>query len=121
MPAEYLVISYVPLLRALPGEVHDPASIELESLLQTDAGHVHAIVWARNEADAFWPVFVLDRAREIVEHLLDWSVTAGPAGSHFQRDRRGPGTHPARTGVPAGGGRFLAGRRRDRVATMPRR
>jgi hypothetical protein len=75
MVPEYLVISFIPLLRATPGQILEMGGDDLERILDTasDLGHVHAIIWGLDDAGASWPVLVIDRAREIVDHLLEWS------------------------------------------------
>lgn len=71
----YIVVSYVPLLRGEPGVTMSPedAARVLESVPDTEAGHVEAIIWALDESDTPWPLLVLERAAEVFDHLVDWS------------------------------------------------
>lgn len=71
----YLVVSYVPLLRGVPGMMLEleQANDALDAALQTEAGRVEAVVWALDESGSPWPVLVLERAAEVYEHLVEWS------------------------------------------------
>jgi hypothetical protein len=71
----HLVISYVPLLRGKAGATIPLAHARetLGPMLETDAGHVEAVVWACDDDGSPWPILVLDRADEIFEHLVEWA------------------------------------------------
>ncbi len=69
-----VLLSYVPLLRGLPGRLVEAA--EIAPLLETDAGHVEAIVWTLGEGGAISPMLAMDRADEVFEHLVEWSEGA---------------------------------------------
>ncbi|HLK36369.1 MAG TPA: hypothetical protein VKU41_06420 [Polyangiaceae bacterium] len=45
----------------------------LESVPDAEAGHVEAIIWARDASGAPWALLVLERAVEVFDHLVDWS------------------------------------------------
>ncbi len=45
----------------------------LEPASESNAGHVEAVVWARDDSGTPWPVLVLERAAEVFEHLVEWS------------------------------------------------
>ena len=49
----------------------DPS--EVAPLLDTDAGHVDAVVWAVGDGGEYSPVFAMARADEVFEHLVEWS------------------------------------------------
>lgn len=71
----HLVVSFVPLLR---GEAGTTIAIEraretLGPMLETDAGHVDAVVWAGDDDGSPCPILVLDRADEVFEHLVEWA------------------------------------------------
>ena len=86
-PEKYIVVSYVPLLTATKRILKTPSeqytsehaveiAEEVSSALQ-DAPDVHvkACLWLRNsedEAPEFCPVFIIDNAIEVVDHLLHW-------------------------------------------------
>ena len=69
-----VLVSYIPLVRGAPGELVDPADVA--PLLDTDAGHVDAVVWAVGDGGAFSPVFAMARADDVFEHLVEWSEGA---------------------------------------------
>ena len=75
-----VLVSYVPLLRGAPGQLLAPDAVG--SLLDTDAGHVDAIVWAIDDAGRFSPIFAMARAEEAFEHLVEWSE--GSPATWFQ-------------------------------------
>lgn len=66
-----VLVSYIPLLRGIPGQLVDVATIE--PLLDTDAGHVDAVVWAVGDGREVSPVFAMERGDEVFEHLVEWS------------------------------------------------
>jgi hypothetical protein len=66
-----VLVSYVPLLRGLPGQLVDPAAVA--PLLDTGAGHVEAVVWAVGDGGEFLPMLAMARAEEVFEHLVEWS------------------------------------------------
>lgn len=66
-----VLVSYVPLLRGVPGQLVNAA--DAAPLLDTDAGHVDAVVWAVSDSGEFSPVFAMARADEVFEHLVEWS------------------------------------------------
>ena len=74
-PETHLVVSYVPLLRGQAGATIpiERAADALESILNTDAGHVQAVVWAQDDSGAPWPILVLEHAAEVFEHLVEWA------------------------------------------------
>jgi hypothetical protein len=71
----HLVISFIPLLRAKPGTTMpiDFTESVLMPALESEVGHVRAVVWADFDSGAPWPVLVLDHANEILEHLAEWA------------------------------------------------
>lgn len=71
----HFVISYVPLLRGEAGATIEPerAAEVIGPIFDTDAGHVDAVVWAHDDRGLPWPIFVLDRAEEVFEHLIEWA------------------------------------------------
>lgn len=69
-----VLVSYIPLLRGVPGLLVDPS--EVAPLLDTDAGHVDAVVWAVGDGGEYSPVFAMARADEVFEHLVEWSEGA---------------------------------------------
>lgn len=66
-----VLVSYIPFLRGVPGVLMDPS--EVAPLLDTDAGHVDAVVWAVGDGGEYSPVFAMARADEVFEHLVEWS------------------------------------------------
>lgn len=66
-----ILVSYVPLLRGLAGQLLAPDAVG--PLLDTDAGHVDAIVWALDDAGRLSPIFAMARAEQVFEHLVEWS------------------------------------------------
>lgn len=66
-----ILVSYVPLLHGFAGQLLTPDAVE--PLLDTDAGHVDAILWAADHAGRFSLVLAMARAVEVFEHLVEWS------------------------------------------------
>lgn len=66
-----VLVSYIPLLRGVPGQLVDPT--EVGPLLDTDAAHVEAVVWAAGDGGDFSPVFAMAQADAVFEHLVEWS------------------------------------------------
>jgi len=86
-PEKYIVVSYVPLLTATkrilktPSEQYTPEHAteiaeEIGGTLEdTPSVHVKACLWlqtSEDEAPEFCPVFLIDNATEVVDHLLYW-------------------------------------------------
>lgn len=69
-----VLVSYVPLLRGLPGQLVEAA--ELAPLLDTKVGHVEAVVWTLGDEGEISPIFAMDRADEVFEHIVEWSEGA---------------------------------------------
>lgn len=66
-----ILVSYVPLLRGLGGQLLAPDAVG--PLLDADAGHVDAVVWAVDDAGRLSPIFAMACADEVFEHLVEWS------------------------------------------------
>ena len=84
---KYIVVSYVPLLSPTVRIMQDPsvqyAAATKETteeighaIEQTPDAHVKACVWMIDQSSGkkeFYPVFLLDNANEVLDHLLYWT------------------------------------------------
>ena len=57
----------------------------LGSMLDTDAGHVEAVVWAGDDDGSPWPILVLDRADEVFGNPSVTGVVPGPTATSYAR------------------------------------
>lgn len=72
----FVLISYVPLLRGRPGMAVEatPGAIgELLGSSEPGAGQVEGVLWCRDPDGATWPTLLIERAREVMEHLVEWA------------------------------------------------
>ncbi len=83
-PDHVLVCGYVPLLSGGPGRVvgiDDPEALRvLAEAQRCPSGQADAVLWVA-DAEGLYPVFVLERADAIADHLLAWSE--GRVGDWF--------------------------------------
>jgi hypothetical protein len=71
-----VVISYIPLVRAAPGEAIRPDSPRIEEVLAKirEAPAVRACLWTRIGADDPSPVLVVEPGREVLRHSASAAV-----------------------------------------------
>jgi len=68
------VISYIPLLTGRAGEILSPEDFNEDRFKDCHPGNVEACLWAQiSEEEGVVPVFVLDRAHEVADHLVEWA------------------------------------------------
>lgn len=73
MAMSALVVSYVPLLRGIPGLLTEgKESIDRIQRHISEAPEVDACVWAGHQ-DEFHAYFLMEGAAEVAEHMLEWS------------------------------------------------
>jgi hypothetical protein len=76
LPDDVLVCGYVPLLSGEPGRVvgiDDPEALRvLAEAQRCPSGQADAVLWVA-DAEGLYPVFVLEQADAIADHLLAWS------------------------------------------------
>lgn len=68
-----LIISYVPLLRAAPGVLAEMSGEKIVSLLDREAAVADGVVWMMDALGSTWPAPIHRRAREVHQHLVEWS------------------------------------------------
>jgi hypothetical protein len=73
----HYVVSYIPLLTGNAGQTLDlePSSMRAFSNMinALPDGRAEAILWGVSPEGDPWPIFVLDEAEQIFNHIVDWS------------------------------------------------
>ncbi len=71
-----LAVGYIPLHAAAPGRVvgvDDPEALRvLAEAQRCPSGQADALMWVW-DSEGRWPVFVMEQADAIADHLLTWS------------------------------------------------
>lgn len=66
-------ISYVPLLIPVQGEDWEDSMKRANSYMESDIGDVEGCVWFIEDSGDVACAFVIDRAKEIADHLHEWA------------------------------------------------
>jgi len=92
-PPLHLVISYVPLLTGEAGSHVEADSDQMSDLFKKidslPSGFADAILWSQSSEGDPWPIFVMEDANRILDHLVDWSEGSPTSWFDFRLHSRG--------------------------------